>query len=219
MQRLLLLGLNHTTAPLEVREKLAFNAQQRAEALARFRERFEGSEAVLVSTCNRVELYVGRAVHGHPRPEEMVEFLAGFHGLSPAAFGNHVYQKIDREVVEHLFAVASSLDSMVLGETQILGQVRDAYEVATAAQSAGAALNPLFQRAIAVGKQVMHETSLAEGRISVASVAVDYARNIFEHFNDKTVLSIGAGKMAPLVLREFVSLSAGRMLICNRSLE
>src|SRR5690348_9774929 len=145
MQSLLLLGLNHTTAPLEVREKLAFDAQQRAEALARFRARFEGSEAVLVSTCNRVELYVSRAVHGHPRAEEMIEFLAEFHGLASASFGQHFYQKTDRAVVEHLFAVASSLDSMVLGETQILGQVRDAYEAGTAAQSAGPALHPLLQ--------------------------------------------------------------------------
>jgi glutamyl-tRNA reductase len=219
MQRLLLLGLNHTTAPLEVREKLAFNAQQRLEALARFRERFADSEAVLVSTCNRVELYAAREVHGHPRVEEMIEFLAQCHGLDPQAFADHVYQKSDREVVEHLFAVTSSLDSMVLGETQIIGQVREAYDVAVTAQTAAASLNPLFQRAIAVGKQVMHETALAEGRLSVASVAVDYARNIFESFKDKTILSIGAGKMAALVLQGFAGLSPGRLLVCNRNPE
>jgi len=216
MQRLLLLGLNHTTAPLQVREKLALNARQRDEALSKLRQEFEGAESVLLSTCNRVELYVSRAVHGRPRAEEMIEFLAKFHSLDAAAFKDHLYQKTDQQVVEHLFAVTSSLDSMVLGETQILGQVREAYESATQQQLAGAMLNPLFQRAIAVGKQVMHETPLGEGRLSVASVAVDYAREIFEHFNDKTVLSIGAGKMAALVLQGFAALNPGKLLVCNR---
>ncbi len=216
MQRYLLLGLNHTTAPLEVREKLAFNARQRDEALASFSTRFKGCEAVLLSTCNRVELYIARQTHGRPREEEMIEFLADFHQTPAEAFKDHLYYKSNRQVVEHLFAVTSSLDSMVLGETQILGQVRDAYDAACKAAACGTMLNPLFQRAAAVGKQVMHETSLNEGRLSVASVAVDYARNIFENFSDKTVLSIGAGKMSQLVLRHFVQLNPGKLLICNR---
>src|SRR5262249_23288946 len=115
------------------------------------------------------------------------------------------------------FAVASSLDSMVLGETQILGQVRQAYEIAQEQSAAGAMLNPLFQRAIAAGRQVMGQTPLGEGRLSVASVAVDHARRIFDHFHDKTILSIGAGKMTQLVLESFASLSPGRLLVCNRS--
>jgi glutamyl-tRNA reductase len=219
MQRLLLLGLNHTTAPLEVREKLAFNATQRDAALAAFIGRFPGCEAVLLSTCNRVELYISRATHGHPREEEMVAFLADFHQTPAPAFQEHLYYKANRDVVSHLFTVTSSLDSMVLGETQILGQVRDAYDAACKATASAKMLNPLFQRAIAVGKQVMHETTLNEGRLSVASVAVDYAKNIFEHFGDKTVLSIGAGKMSQLVLRHFKQLAPGQMLICNRDPE
>ena len=216
MERLLLLGLSHTTAPLEVRERLAFDARQRQEALSRFRERFASCELVLLSTCNRVELYAAREVHGHPRSEEMIQFLADFHSVPPAEFAPHLYHKSDRQVVEHLFHVASSLDSMVLGETQILGQVREAYEAASQLSAAGPLLNPLFQRAIAVGKQVMHETSLNEGQVSVASVAVDYARGIFDHFDDKTVLCIGGGKMAALVLQSFVALRPGRLRICNR---
>src|SRR5579862_8183181 len=191
MQRLLLLGLNHTTALLEVREKLAFSAGQRDQALTSFIGRFPHCEVVLLSTCNRVELYITRATHAAPREEEMIEFLAMSHGISPASFREHLYFKENRDVAEHLFTVTSSLDSMVLGETQILGQVREAYDAAARIKAAGAMLNPLFQRAIAVGKQVMNETSLNEGRVSVASVAVDYARQIFEHFADKTVLSIG----------------------------
>lgn len=216
MQRLLLLGLNHTTAPLEVREKLAFNARQRDDALASFVGRFPGCEAVVLSTCNRVELYISRETHARPREEEMVAFLADFHQTPAPLFKEHLYYKVNREVVDHLFSVTSSLDSMVLGETQILGQVRDAYDAACKAAASKTMLNPLFQRAIAVGKQVMHETTLNEGRLSVASIAVDYARTIFEHFRDKTVLSIGAGKMSHLVLQHFAQLAPGQLLICNR---
>jgi glutamyl-tRNA reductase len=216
MQRLLLLGLNHTTAPLEVREKLAFNAQQARDAMSAFRSHFDESEAVLLSTCNRVELYVARAVHGHPRVDEMVAFLAAFHNFPAEQFRAHLYEKLERDVIAHLFTVVSSLDSMVLGETQILGQVRAAYDAARDVSATGALLNPLFQRALAVGKQVMTQTSLNEGRVSVASVAVDYARKIFDHFNDKTVLSIGAGEIAQLVLQHFAKLAPGKLLVCNR---
>jgi glutamyl-tRNA reductase len=216
MQRLLMLGLNHSTAPLEVRERLAFSSGQREAALQAFHTRFADAEAVLLSTCNRVELYTARAVHGHPRAQEMAQFLADFHGVDAEQFRPHLYEKADRDVVGHLFSVAASLDSMVLGETQILGQVRESYDAARQAGSAGALLNPLFQRALAVGKQVMNDTGITEGRMSIASVAVDYARQIFDHFADKTVLSIGGGKMASLVLQGFAALAPKRLLVCNR---
>ena len=216
MQRLHLLGLNHTTAPLEVREKLAFNPAQRADAMTAFRQKFPECEAVLLSTCNRVELYTAREVHGHPRAEEVIDFLASFHAVPSESMQPHLYHQSGKAMVEHLFAVASSLDSMVLGETQILGQVREAYEAARDQSCVGSMLNPLFQRAIAVGKQVLRETPLAEGRLSIASVAVDYAGRIFDHFNDKTVLCIGAGKMAQLVLRHFAALSPKKLIIANR---
>jgi glutamyl-tRNA reductase len=217
MNKLLLAGFNHATAPLALRERLAFPGEERRRALAAFRERFKEAEAVLISTCNRVELYTARPVHGNPRAEELAEFLAAFHALPTGDVAPHLYHRTDRDAVGHLFAVASSLDSMVLGETQILGQVREAYDAAREAASAGPVLHPLFQRAIAVGKQVRTQTTLGEGRLSVASVAVDYARQIFDHFNDKTVLCIGAGKMATLVLQSFGALKPGRLLVCNRS--
>lgn len=216
MQRLLLMGLNHATAPLEVREKLAFSTTQRRCALRDLRLRFPGAEAVILSTCNRVELYVSRPAHELPRPEQMVDFLGQFHQVHPDQFSPHLYHKANVEAVAHLFSVASSLDSMILGETQILGQVREAYDLARSEQSAGIVLHPLFQRAIAVGKQVMTQTTLAEGQLSVAGVAVDYARRIFEQFSDKTILSIGAGKMSTLVLRHFAQLAPRRLLVCNR---
>jgi glutamyl-tRNA reductase len=216
--RLFLLGLNHSTAPLEVREKIAFDSAGRDRAIDAMRAKFPEAEVAIVSTCNRVELYAARAVHGHPRTEEVVQFLGEFHRVDPAVLRPHLYEKSDREAVAHLFTVASSLDSMVLGETQILGQVRDAYDAARERGACGAVLNPLFQRAIAVGKEVL-SGSIAEGRVSVASVAVDYARRIFDSFADKAVLSIGAGKMAALVLQSFAALRPGRLLVCNRNME
>ncbi len=171
---------------------------------------------MLLSTCNRVELYIARPVHGRPRPEEMVEFLSTLKSVPAAAFDSLLYQKAEREVIEHLFSVTSSLNSMVIGETQILGQVRDAYESARDAGVAGSALNPLFQKALAVGKHVLSETPIAEGQMSVASVAVSCALRIFEHYHDKTVLNIGAGKMASLVLQSFAQLHPKRLLVVNR---
>jgi glutamyl-tRNA reductase len=216
MQRLLVLGLNHKTAALELREKLAFSAQQRNDALAALRERFAQCEAVLLSTCNRVELYVARQTHGHPRQVELAEFLAASRGLKLQEFQSSLYEKSEWEMVSHLFSVASSLDSMVLGETQILGQVREAYDAARQAGTAGPMLHPLFQRAMSVAKQVMSQTALGEGRSSVAAVAVEYARRIFDVFSDKTVLSIGAGKMAGLLLENMAALKPGKLLVCNR---
>jgi glutamyl-tRNA reductase len=216
MNRVWLLGLNHTTAPLEVREKIAFTEEQARAAVKQLRERFTESEIVLLSTCNRVELYIARPVHGHPRAEEIAAFIAQFHAIEANQIAPHFYEKQGRDAVEHLFNVVSSLDSMVLGETQILGQVRQAYESANTIGAAGATLHPLFQRALSVGKQVHSQTSLSEGRVSIASAAVDYASQIFDHFGDKTLLCVGAGKMAHLVLKHFSALKPGRKLICNR---
>jgi len=214
--QLALLGINHTTAPLHVREKLAFDGPQRADALTRLRSRFSRCEAVLLCTCNRVELYIAADPGSAPSFGQLTAFLAEARGLPEQEFSSRLYQKTDREVVAHLFCVASSLDSMVLGETQILGQVREAYDAARELGTAGAILNPLFQRALAVGKQVLGETTLAQGRLSIASVAVDYARRIFDTFTDKTVLSIGAGKMAGLLLGNLARLGPGALLVCNR---
>jgi glutamyl-tRNA reductase len=219
MQRLLLLGLNHTTAPLEVRERLAFDAQQYRRAISSLREKFPESETVIVSTCNRVEMYVARALHGHPRSEEMTEFLGDFHGVAYDDFRPHLYELSERDVVKHLFSVTASLDSMVLGENQILGQVRDAYDVAREMNATGPWLNPLFQRAIAAGKEVMHTTSLGGGSVSIAGVAVGYAKRIFDHFDDKTVLCVGAGKMAAIALRGFAALKPKQLIVCSRDIE
>lgn len=219
MQRLLLMGLNHATAPVAVRERITLDVAGCREAMRAFRGKFPRAEVVILSTCNRVELYSARAVHEHPRGDELIQFLADLRDLPVELLRPHLYEKANRDVVTHLFRVASSLDSMILGETQILGQVRHAYEMAKAEGAVGAMLNPLFQRAVGVGKTVLSQTAIAEGRLSVASVAVDYARRIFQRFDDKTVLSVGAGKMGVLVLQHFARLSPGRLVVCSRELE
>jgi glutamyl-tRNA reductase len=215
MNRLRLLGLNHTTAALEVRERLAVDSARQRDAMEALRQEFGPCEVVILSTCNRMELYVARPV-SPPNAHELTAFLAKFNGVQAELFAAQLYEKAGREAAQHLFSVAASLDSMVLGETQIIGQVRLAYDAAREMGATGALLNPLFQRALAVGKQVHSETSIAEGRLSVVSIAVNYARGIFDHFDDKTVLCIGAGKMSTLVIRHFTELGPGKLLVCNR---
>ena len=215
MHRLLLLGLNHFTAPLAVREKVAIAPARAAAALAAVRQALPaGGEAVVLSTCNRVELYL--AADQRPDAAAVLRRLAAFVDAPADAFARCVYEKAGIDAVEHLFNVTSSLDSMVLGETQILGQVRAGYELALGAGTTGPVLNPLFQRAVAVGKDVLHNTELGAGRVSVASVAVDYARRIFDGFGDKAVLCVGAGKMARLVLRSFAAAAPGRLVVLSR---
>jgi glutamyl-tRNA reductase len=220
MNEVILVGLNHTTAPLAVRESLALNPTERAAAIDSLRGRFPHSEAVLLCTCNRVELYFaarsGAGDAGEPAPRELIDFLASVRQLDAAVLCGHMYAKTGRDAVEHLFRVASGLESMVIGETQILGQVRAAYEFSHQRSATGSRLNPLFQRGLSVARQVMAQTPLSEGRVSVASVAVDCASQVFETLSDKTVVAVGAGKMGLLVLRGFANQRPGRLVLCNR---
>jgi glutamyl-tRNA reductase len=212
MHGLLLTGLNHLTAPLELRERLALSPDDRAalrQALSA-----GGGETVVLNTCNRIEIY--QAAPAPPDGERVLETLASLRGIPMDRFLPHVYVKRGRDAIEHVFAVACGLESMVIGETQILGQLREAYDESLATGTTGPILNPLLQRALAVGREVITRTALAEGRTSVASVAVDYARQIFEGFADKTVLTIGAGKMARLVLRRFAELHPQRLVVASR---
>jgi glutamyl-tRNA reductase len=217
--RLLVLGLNHKTAPLSVRETLAFSDAQTAYALTQFKEQFPLAEAVLLSTCNRVELYVAAPHDGAIPLEVLTHFLASTHKLEPRLLGPHLYVHEQRQMVDHLFAVTTSLDSIIVGETQILAQVKHAYQLAGQHETVGKTFHSLFQRALAAAKDAHETTRLAAGRLSVASVAVDLAASVFDRFDDKTVLCVGAGKMAALMLRHLVGLKPRRLLIANRSLE
>jgi glutamyl-tRNA reductase len=213
---------NHHTAELSVRERLAFSSEEQlARAYDQLRSRFPQSEHVVVSTCNRIELYTAQEdPRQAPSHVDIARFFADFHNLPLDDFFKDLLEQTGAQAVRHLFEVASSVDSMVLGENQIVNQVKEAYELARKANANGPLTNALFQRALAVSARVRTETKLSEGRVSIASVAVgEFARSIFDHFGDKTVLIIGAGEMAEETLRYLQEAGVGRIVVCNRSPE
>lgn len=216
---LLAVGCNFKTAPVDVRERLAFTAEQLPSALEQLGVRY-GCESVVLSTCNRVELYLARTdAPVAPDAELIAEFLAEFHGLPVPEVRAHLYEHRQADAVRHLFRVVASLDSLIIGEGQIAGQVKRAYELAQQHNAVGPLLNPLFQHAQRSAKRVRTETGIARGRVSVSSAAVDYVRQVFEHFGDKTILVIGAGKMGELTLRHLKQLHPQRIWVANRSPE
>ncbi len=218
--KLQMVGCSHHTASVGVRERLAFNKDQAVEALARLRVKYPEAEAVLLSTCNRVELYVAsETATACPSHHDVVEFLAGFHGLNPEEVFNDLFERTGEDFVRHLFTVAASLDSMVVGEAQILAQVKQAYELATSVESVGPLTNAAFQAALRVAKRVTSETAIQQKRVSIPSVAVaDYASQFFERFDDKKVLVIGAGEMGEETLKYLIDEGAHDISIVNRNL-
>ncbi|AMV35864.1 glutamyl-tRNA reductase [Planctomyces sp. SH-PL62] len=217
--RLLALGVDHRSAPATVREALAFGDDRLDAALRSLQDAFPGSEFVVLSTCNRVEIYAAGPADAIPDVDALSGFFADFHGLHPDQFAGHLVGYHDEAAVGHLFRVAASLESLVLGEGQILGQVREAYRSAVDRKAAGPVFHAVFQNALRVGKLVREKTGMDQGKLSVASVAVDLAREVFDTFTDKTVLVIGAGKMGDLTLQHLKKLEPGRILIVNRNAE
>ncbi len=217
--RLLALGVDYRSAPASVREALAFDGDKGPNGLHALAESYPGCEFVVLSTCNRVEVYAAGESPVVPGVETLTAFLARFHDLSDEIFSKHLISYHDEATIGHLFRVAASLESLVLGEGQILGQVREAFREAKKHNTAGPILHKVFENAIRVGKKVREETGMDHGKLSVASVAVDVARGVFDTFTDKTVLVIGAGKMGDLTLRHLKTLKPGKILVTNRSLE
>src|SRR6476659_57471 len=217
--KLQMIGCSHHTAPVEVREQLAFSRDQAVEALTRFRSRYPQAEAVLLSTCNRVELYfASEAADACPTHHDAVAFLAEFHGVEVEQLFNKLFEHTGEDFVRHLFTVAASLDSMVVGEAQILGQVKQAYELATSASATGPLTNGAFQAALRVAKRVATETAIQQKRVSIPSVAVaEFAKSVFERFDDKHVLVIGAGEMGEEALRYLIDEGARDISVVNRS--
>lgn len=213
---------NHQTADLAIRERLAFSTEETLmRAYDALRERFPNSEHVVISTCNRVEIYAAQEdALDAPSRGQLASFFAEFHKVPLQDFFSDLLEESGPAAVRHLFEVASSIDSMVLGETQIVSQVKQAYELATRTEANGPLTNSLFQRALLVSSRVRTETKLVEGRISIASVAVgEFAKSIFDRFDDKTVLVLGAGEMATETLRYLKDEGVRRIVICNRSME
>ena len=214
---LAVVGFNHRTAPLELRERLHFGPEEVPRALAALRQRLGPAGVVIVSTCNRVEFYVNRCGLAAPMAEVIRAFWAEWRGESPEVFGDHLYVHAGSYAVEHLFRVASSLDSLVVGEAQILGQVQAAYQTARDVKTTDKILNTLFEKAFAVAKTVRGNSVIGRGKVSVGSVAADVAVSIFGELAEKTVLVIGSGKMGELTLNRLAGKGVARVLLANRS--
>ena len=210
-------GLNHRTAPVELRERLAVAEARLPEALARLK-RWPGiAEGIILSTCNRVELYAvvkDTELGLESLSEYMVTIAAD---VGPEQVEPHLYRLDGAEAVRHLFRVAASLDSMVVGEPQILGQVKEAFEAALAEKSTGVVLNKVVRKAISVGKRVRTETAIAENAVSVSYAAVELAKKIFQNLAEKTVLLVGAGEMGKLAARHLISAGVRHVMITNRN--
>jgi glutamyl-tRNA reductase len=215
---ILVIGLNHRTAPVVVRERLAFAEARVPAALQTLRETGVADEAVILSTCNRVEIYVASRLPPELAFGDLEEFLHRCHDYHDP-LTDHLYRYTEPQSVEHLFRVACGLDSMVLGETEILGQLKQAYELARQRGFTGPRLNRAFQRAFHVAKQVRTQTQIQRGSTSVAAVAVELAERLFSSLRDRTVLVIGAGDTSEKVARALVSRGVTRVWVTNRTLE
>jgi glutamyl-tRNA reductase len=215
--RLLVLGVSHHTAPIDLRERLAFPSGDLAEAIAALARDPALGEVVLLSTCNRTEVYATSQSleDGH---EAMASFLASARAVAPDHLKAHVYSRTEADAARHLFRVAAGLDSLVVGEPQILGQVKQAYASATEQHATGALLNRLFHTAFTAGKRVRSETELAEGAVSVSYAALGLARKIVGDLKHATVLVVGAGEMAELTARHFAAQQPKRLSVVSRTM-
>ena len=212
---LILLGINHKTAPIELRERVAIPRDGLAEAARSLTDISGVSEAIILSTCNRVEILTA----ADSPTVDIAGFLHRHFSVDPALLRPHLYEYRDREAIRHLFRVAASLDSMVVGEPQILGQVKEAYTVAREAGTVLSQLEPLLQSAFAAAKKVRTETEIGSTTVSIASIAVDLAQNIFGSLAGKKVFLIGAGKMSELAARHLIRHGASTIFVSNRTEE
>ncbi|MGA9770904.1 MAG: glutamyl-tRNA reductase [Blastocatellia bacterium] len=216
---IVLIGLSHKTAPVEMRERLAFNESRLHDALAVLVDQDAVDEGLIVSTCNRVELLASAPAGADRGLNRLTDFLCSYHDLQPNTLNGHLYAHADTEAIKHIFRVASSLDSMIVGESQILGQVKEAYQSAVDAGTVGRVLSQLMNRTINVAKRIRTETAVAQNPVSVSSVAVELARKIFSDLSDKTVLLVGAGEMGELAARSLVDAGTSKLIVTNRTAE
>jgi glutamyl-tRNA reductase len=218
-REILIVGVNHRTAPVGLRERLAFPDAALAPALGDLRTVPGVLEAAILSTCNRVEVVAGISAEPIVVAAEIEAFLARSRDLEGVLFAPHLYVHRGRDAIRHLFRVAASLDSMVVGEPQILGQMKEQYIAAAGAGASGPVLHKAFHRAFTVAKRVRTETGIASKAVSVASVAADLTRTIFETLDDKTVMLIGAGKMSELVARHLKARGTGDIMVATRTFD
>src|SRR5215207_6290483 len=217
---IILVGLNHKTAPVEVRERLAFTDEACTDSLRALVDGEVVREGLIVSTCNRVEvLAAATGQHGAETAERLSRFLGNVRSLPFESFSGHLYTHADEAAVRHVFRVASSLDSLVVGERQVLGQVRHAYSLAVEAGTAGRVLHKLIHQALHVAKRVRNETGIAASAVSISYTAVELGRKIFGSLKGATVLLVGAGEMAELAAQHLAGAGAARVLVTNRTYE
>jgi glutamyl-tRNA reductase len=209
-------GINHKTAAVDVRERVAFAPERLGEALREILDASLTQEVAILSTCNRTEIYCSQ---DHPEPERLLQWLAAYHGLSVEELLRCSYLHRDAAAVRHMMRVAAGLDSMVLGEPQILGQMKDAWQAARDAGTLGPYLDRLFQSTFNTAKQVRTDTAIGENPVSVAFAAVSLARQIFSDLGRSTALLIGAGETIALVARHLFEQGVGRIIVANRTLE
>ena len=212
--QLALVGLSHKTAPVEVRERLAFPGDGVRDALTALTGRHQVNEAIILSTCNRVEV-----VAQSTDDDTIREFLCDFHQIPHDSVSKHLYSLRNVDVIRHVFRVTASLDSMVIGEPQILGQVKEAYRIASDAGTVGMHLNALMNRAFAVAKKIRTETGISQSAVSVSYAAVELARKIFGDLSGKTVMIIGASKMGELAAKHLKRAGVSSVLVTNRTFE
>jgi len=215
---LTLVGLSHKTAPIEIREKLTFPAHRQADALGLLCSGEQVAEAVILSTCNRTEIYAVTASEDDG-VDAVIDFMAEYHELDRHELVRYLYIVRGEAVVKHLFRVVASLDSMVIGEAQILGQVKEAYEHSFDNGACGRAFNRLFRQSFEVGKRVRTETEIGENAVSISYAAVELARKVFDSLEGRTILVLGAGKMSELTAKHLVSNGVKAVLVANRTYE
>src|SRR5579859_423260 len=214
---IVLVGLNHRTAPVEVRERVSFTLERAQQAAAELRSRGILEETLVLSTCNRSEVYGVPPEDARQSADALASYLSSFHSVEIEAFNASLYRHYDREAVRHLFRVASGLDSMLIGEAEILGQVREAYRAAHGNGGTGPVLNRMFQGALEVGKRVRSETELGTRPMSVASAGVKLAERIFGKLNQRTALVLGAGTIGEQVISQLRDREVAHLYVMNRS--
>jgi glutamyl-tRNA reductase len=215
MSNIILIGANHKTAPVELREKLAFSADQTVEALQYFKKDPDIRECLVFSTCNRMEfLYIPDSGE---QIDKIIEFIARHKQIAPEQFRSALYIHQGDDAIQHLFRVASSLDSMVVGEPQILGQIKQAYRIAVKENASGVLLNRLMHKSFSIAKKVRKETGIGDNAVSISYAAIELANKIFSDLSQKSVMLLGAGEMAELAVEHLISNKVKKIVVANRT--
>ena len=215
---LIIVGTNHKTSPIHLREKLSVSGKRLPEALAFLKDTSNLREAAILSTCNRMEIYA-IAESRHPGAREIENFISRYHEIDRRKIAPYLYRYENKNAARHLFSVAGGLDSLVLGETEILGQVRSSFLESEKAQMAGATLRRFFYGALSCAQRIQRETGISKGKVSVGSVAVDFLKERLGHLYEKNILIIGSGKISELALRYIKKEKANVVFVANRTFE